>query len=352
MIRHRVIHAIAVMGLVGLGISAGVPAAARDLTVTAWGGASQDVLRKVIFQPFMERTGIKLLEDSWHGGIGVIRTKVQGGEANWDVVQVEVDELLLGCEEGLYEKIDWDMVGGRDAFIDAAVLNDCGVGSEVWTVGLAYDGDRVKDGPQSWAEFWDVKKLPGKRGLRKGAKYTLEIALMADGVKPNDVYKVLSTPEGVDRAFKKLDELAPHIIWWSSASQVPDLLASGEVIATAATAGRIFPANVKEGRNFKFIWDEGLYALDFWVILKGSPNKENAMKYVAFALAAEQQKQIPPLIALGGTNKEAIRLVDPKLAPNDPSNPEHTKNEVAIDGEFWLENADQLNQRFNAWAAK
>lgn len=345
------IDRLAITAFLGLSIATAAPLEARDLTVTAWGGATQDVLRKVIFEPFEKQTGINIIEDSWQGGVGVIRTKVLGGEANWDVVSAEVEVVLLGCEEGLLEPIDWEFIGGRDAFIDAAV-HECGVGGEIWSVGLGYDGDRFKEGPQSWAEFWDVEKFPGKRGMRSTPNYTLEIALMADGVQPSDVYTVLATDEGVDRAFRKLDELKPHIIWWSSASQVPDLLASGEVAYTVGTAGRLFAANDNEGKNFKFVWDGNIYAVDYWVILKGTPNKEEAMKFVAFASQPEQQKQIPLLVALGATHKEAIRQVDPEAAPNNPSKPEHLEKGLAMNGEFWLENADQLNQRFNAWAAK
>ena len=157
-------------------------ALARDLTVVSWGGAYQDAQREVYFKPFMEKTRIVMAEDNWDGGVGTLRAKIQGGSNNWDVVQVESDELLLGCEEGLYEKLDWAKLGGKDRFLPDAV-NDCGVGAIVYSFILAYDGDRIKgDTPKSWVDFWNVKKWPGKRALRKGAKTTLEIALMADGV--------------------------------------------------------------------------------------------------------------------------------------------------------------------------
>ncbi len=104
-------------------------------------------------------------------------------------------------------------------------MNDCGVGAIVYNFVLAYDGDKIKDdAPKSWADFWDVKKCPGKRALRKGPKTNLEIALMADGVPPADVYKTLATPAGVDRAFKKLD----------AAEAQPDLVGKGLAAAAAA----------------------------------------------------------------------------------------------------------------------
>ena len=209
-----------------LALAAG-PALGADLTVTSFGGAYQDAQRKVYFEPFKQATGIDLVEDVWNGGVGAIRAKVEGGGQEWDVVQVEAEELVIGCEEGLYEPIDWDAVGGKEQFIDAAV-NDCGVGAIVWSTVLAYDGDKItEDPPQSWADFLDTEKFPGKRGLRRHPKYTLEFALMADGVPPDQVYEVLRTPEGVDRAFAKLDEIKDDIIWWEAGAQPPQLLGLG-----------------------------------------------------------------------------------------------------------------------------
>ena len=169
-----------------------IPASARDLTVVSWGGDYQDAQRDAYFKPFMQTTGVKMAEESWDGGVGTLRAKIQGGSNNWDVVQVESEELLLGCEEGLYEKLDWAKLGGKDKYMPDAV-NDCGVGAIVYSFVLAYDGDKIKsDAPKSWADFWNTQKWPGKRALRKGPKTTLEIALMADGVAPKDVYKTLA----------------------------------------------------------------------------------------------------------------------------------------------------------------
>ena len=113
-----------------------------------------------------------MLDESWDGGYGVLQAKVKAGIPNWDAVQVEAEELALGCADGIYEKIDWDKFGGKSAFLPAAV-SDCGVGAIVWSTGISYDGDKLKQAPASWADFWDTKKIPGKRGLRKGANTRL-----------------------------------------------------------------------------------------------------------------------------------------------------------------------------------
>jgi putative spermidine/putrescine transport system substrate-binding protein len=327
------------------------PAAARDLTVVSWGGAYQDAQREVYFKPFMDKTKVKMLEENWDGGVGVLRAKIQGGNNNWDVVQVESEELVLGCEEGLYEKIDWAKLGGKDKFLPDAV-HDCGVGAIVYNFVLAYDKDKIKDGPQSWADFWNVQKWPGKRALRKGPKTNLEIALMADGVPFKDVYKTLKTDAGIERAFKKLDQLKPHLIWWEKGSQPPQLLASGEVAMTSAYNGRIDAANKNDKKNFAIVWANSLYTIDSWVIMKGSPNKAQAEQYIQFVSQPENQKNLPTKIAYGVTTKAATGMIDKAILPNLPTAPENIETAIYIDEPFWVENIDKLNQRFNAWVAR
>jgi putative spermidine/putrescine transport system substrate-binding protein len=327
-------------------------AAAADLTVTSWGGSYQDAQREVFFEPFKQATGIDLIEDNWNGGVGAIRAKVEGGGQEWDVVQVEAEELVLGCEEGLYEPIDWAAVGGKDQFIEAAI-DDCGVGTIVWSTAIAYDRDKITDAPpQNWADFWDTGTYPGKRGLRRGPKYNLEFALMADGVDPAEVYDVLRTPEGVDRAFAKLDEIKGDVIWWEAGAQPIQLLGSSEVIMTSAYNGRISAANKEEGRSFEIVWPQSVYAVDSWVILQNSPHKEAALEFIAFASQPEHQSNLPKAIAYGVTHKDAAAQIDKDILQDLPTAPENLEGAIQLDTEFWVENTDSLTERFTAWAAQ
>jgi putative spermidine/putrescine transport system substrate-binding protein len=347
--KHRVLLSGAVAGVFAMALAG--TAAARDLTVVSWGGAYQDAQREVYFKPYMAQTKSKMLEESWDGGVGVLRAKVQGGSNNWDVVQVEAEELVIGCEEGLYEKIDWAKLG-KDRFMADAV-HDCGVGAIVYNFILAYDKDRIKTGgPQTWADFWNVQKWPGKRGMRKGAKTNLEIALMADGVPFKDVYKTLKTDAGVERAFKKLDQLKPHIVWWEKGSQPPQLLASGELAMTVAYNGRIAAANKSDKKNFAIVWTNSIYTVDYWVIMKGTPNKALAENYIQFVSQPEHQKNLPTKITYGITTKAATPMIDKAILPELPTAPDNIATAIYLDEPFWVENLDKLNQRFNAWVAR
>lgn len=324
----------------------------RPLTVVGWGGSSQEAHRRAYWDSFTRTTGVRLQEDTWHGGVGVIRTRVVGGDTSWDVVQVETEDLILGCEEGLFEPLEWSALGGREAFIPTAVHN-CGVGAMLWSYLIGWDGDRIQgEGPRTWADFWDVRRFPGRRGMRRTPKYTLEFALMADGVPANQVYAVLRTPAGVDRAFRKLDELKPHIVWWSSISQVPDLLGSGEVAMSVTSPGRLIVANRTEGRNFRTSWDGNIYAVDYWVVLANSPRKAEAMQLLRYMTRPENQVRLPQFIPTGLTSRRANEIVDPRLKLDTPSDPRNMTNALELDANFWVEYGDQLTQRFNAWLAR
>lgn len=333
-------------------VSAIVPAAARDLTVVSWGGVFQDAQREVYFDPFRQEAGIPLAEDSWDGGIGVLRTKVEAGEANnWDVVQVEAEEEALGCEEGLFEAIDPALVGGVDRYIPGSVT-ECGVPANVVSIVLAYDAAVFPDGPKTWADVFDTSKFPGKRAFRSGPKMNLEFALMADGVAAADVYNVLSTPAGVDRAFAKLETIKDDIVWWTSGNQPMQLLGSGEVAFTTTYNGRVGAASAENNRDFKIMWDGNILNIDSWVILKGSPNKDAAIKLLEYLGRTDRQLEWPAKLGYGVGNVEAQAQLPADLAAKLPTSPEHLAAGTNIDAAFWIRNIDALNERFAAWAGQ
>jgi putative spermidine/putrescine transport system substrate-binding protein len=327
-----------------------MPALADDLTIVNFGGANGNAQAKAFYRPFEKKTGIKIVAGEYNGEQAKVKAMVEAGKVSWDVVDVESPDAMRGCEEGLFEKLDFSKIGNKADFLPIAVT-ECGVGLYVWSTVMAYDGDKLKVGPTTWAEFWDTKKFPGKRGMRKGARYNLEFALMADGVKPADVYKLLGTKEGADRAFKKLSELKPSIQWWEAGAQPPQILVAGDVVLSTAYNGRIDAAN-REGKNLKINWTGGIYDLDYWVIPKGTPKKQEALNFIAFASTADAQAEYARNIAYGPTNMKALRELDPKVLANLPTSPANAKDALAFDFRFWSDQGEALEKRFSVWAAQ
>ena len=184
------------------------------------------------------------------------------------------------------------------------------------------------------------------------------MALIADGVAAADVYKVLGKPEGVDRAFAKLDSIKKDIVWWEAGAQPPQLLADGEVVMTTAYNGRIFNAIAEEKKPFEIIWDGQVFDLDLFVIPKGSKNKEAAVKFIAFATDTKRLADQASWISYGPARQSSVPLIGKHatagmdMGPHMPTAPANFKNVVQNDFEFWADRQDELNERFNAWLAK
>lgn len=339
------------LGATALALSV-TAAQARDLTVVSFGGTFQDAQRDLFFTPFAAASGQPVLEEAWDGGYGVLQSKVRAGQPNWDVVQVEAEELALGCADGIYERLDWDKLGGMDSYIPGGA-SDCGAGHIVWSVAIAYDGNRLTDDqPQSWADFWDVEKFPGKRGLRKTAKYALEAALLADGVAPDELYDVLSSSEGVDRAFAKLEEIKPDLVWWEAGAQPLSMLQTGDVVMSSVYNGRVTGLNRTEGTNLQLVWNQSIYAVDSWVILAGAENKDAAQDFIAFANAPENLSQLPERIAYGLPVIAAADMIDAAFASDLPTHEDNLAVSINLDVDYWVDNSEELTTRFNAWVAQ
>lgn len=338
-----------IAAILGLVLAMGTAQAqTRDLTVVGFGGGFQDSARKHLFQGYAAATGKKVVDDVYNGEVARIAAMVRARDVAWDVVMVEAPELVRGCQDGLFERINWSVVKA-EKFVPNGTL-PCGAGAVGFGVALFYDQARVAKGPATYAEFFDTAAFPGKRTLRNGAKMTLEIALLADGVAPADVYKVLATPTGQDRAFAKLDNVKPSMIWWKSGAQPLQLVGSGEVAYAVGYVGRTALA-ARDGAKYPLLWNTLLYAFDYWAVVKGSPNTAEAMKMVEYMTDEAPLRALAGDWAVSPANKAvaddpAIRAKNPGMVAN------HATEGLSINTEFWVEFGDDLEKRFALWVAK
>ena len=322
---------------------------ARDLSVVSRTALQQQAQDDAYFKPFTAATGTPLQLLTWPGGLGTLRSRIAGGANDWDLVMVSADELLAGCDEGLFEKLNWPAVGGKDHYI-AQATSDCGVGAAVHSIVLAWDRDKFPATP-TWSDFWDVARYPGKRGLSRTARTNLEIALMADGVAPGDVYRILRTDDGVDRAFRKLDQIKPYIAWWTPDEQAAQMLSSGEVLLSSADNVAVTLANRTAKRHFGLQWVGSLYSVQSWIVMKGSPNQGDALKLLAFAGDPARQAIFASDVPYGPVAKGATDQLAPDVLATSPTNPANMQQALQVDEQFWRDNGDKLNQRFDAWLA-
>ncbi len=347
----------AVVLAAALATTAFAVSAADSLTVVSWGGAYGAAQKKHVIDPFQKDTGVKVLFEDYSGGVAEMKAQVESGNIQWDVVDLEVIDLERACSEGLLETIPHDIlppgVDGTPAeedFIPEALANECAIGNIVWSVVFAYNKDTIgATVPSSIGDFFDLAKIPGKRAMRKRPQVNMEWALLADGVAPKDVYEVLATPEGQQRAFDKLATIKNDIVWFDSWSQAPQLLNDGGAVLVQSANGRFYDAIRQEGKPFVIVWAGHVYDLDAWAVLKGTPKKDLAFKFIAYATGSKPLAGMPD-VAYGPTRKSSMPLADQSAAPHLPT--AHLDEGLHAGSEFWADYGESLGEKFNEWLLK
>ena len=348
--------AIALLPVTGAGAQAPVQ---KDLTVVSWGGAYTRSQMLAFVKPFRSRIGEWVAMATYNGGLDEIREQVETENVTWDVVDFELSDLIRGCREGLLEKIDHrKLMTGADGtpsaedFIPGA-LTECGVGQMVWATVVAYDGSQiVGDRPSALADFFDLRKFPGKRGLRRDPRVVMEWALMADGVAPGDVYATLETEDGQRRAFSMLNRIRNAIVWWSTGSEPVQLLDSGAVVMTSAWNGRMYRPMVEEGKDYAIVWDGQLWDIDSWGIPKGTANLAKAMDFIAFATSSGQLAEQTKYISYGPARMSAMALVDEDTSAMLPTAAANMANALQTNARWWATRHEELSAKFEQWLTR
>ncbi|MEM7222689.1 MAG: ABC transporter substrate-binding protein [Pseudomonadota bacterium] len=346
-------------------------AQAKDLVVVSWGGAYTASQQKAYHEPYMAANpDIKILnDDSASEGLAKLRAQDEAGNTTWDLVDMVASDTIIACDEGLVLEIDHDELlapapDGTPAtqdFIEGMLTpgdTTCFIPQIVYSTTFGYRTDKVPEAPTTIADVFDLEKFPGKRSLEKKPIGNLEWALIADGVDAADVYEVLDTPEGVDRAFKKLDTIKDQTVWWTKGAQPTQLLADGEVVMASAYNGRLFSAIEEEKQPIGMMWDWQVFDIDGWVIPAGGKNIEEVKKFVRYATDTQRLADQAKFISYGPTRKSSAPMVGKHatlgidMAPHMPTDPNNAKNTLLFNYEWWADNRASLDERFNAWLAQ
>lgn len=338
--------------------------AAAVLNVLSWGGDFSAAQERTMARPFTAAGGPAVRFVDSDDPAGIVVTQVEAGNVGIDVASVGQGAGTRLCDEGQAVPIDAAALDPAPDGTPAAqdflpdTLGECFVPTDIYATVIAYHTGRLATAPTTAADFFDLARFPGRRGLSRTPQFTLELALMADGVPRDQVYAVLGTPEGVDRAFARLDSIRDEIVWWEAGSQAIQLLADGEVAMGAAYNGRVFKAAQVDKLPLKILWDAQIYELEGWVIPKGAPNMQAALDFVRFSSGAEPTARMAEQLPYGPPRRSAQALVgafvgDPAvpMTPHLPTAPENLETALAVDPAFWAENETQLRERFAAWLA-
>jgi len=179
--------------------------AVREIVIVNWGGDSIPAYAKAFGDPFAKETGIKVSLDGTGPLPAKIRAMVQSGKVVWDLIDFDASKAIVLDAEGLLQPIDYTIVDKNKVYPGWAY--NAGVAFYIYSSVLTYDTSKLKEKPNSWLDFWDVKKFPGQRALRKTPEGGVEACMMAAGRAPKDVY-----PIDIDLAVSKGKgaQIQPH----------------------------------------------------------------------------------------------------------------------------------------------
>ncbi len=331
------------------------------LTVTTWPGLYGHAQRAALIEPYRDVVRVNMHASEWEGDLADLSRSIASHVYKGDVIDFELPKAIEACRMGLLEKFDAaslpagiDGAPAADDFVKGA-LGECWVASVAYSQAIIFARSKFEGSqPATAADFFDLARFPGPRAMKHGAKFNLELALLADGVPPQDIYKTLETDAGVTRAFRKLGTLKPGLIWWRTAGEPARLIRSGRAVFSTVLNGDIFDARADMPG---VIWDRQLYEFDVFAVPKDDPNKEMAMDFIRYATGSRPLARMANRISYGPARRSALPLVgeNPELhvamRPFLPTAPANFRTAFAVDDGWWLAHGAALEARFAAWAA-
>ncbi|NIE79523.1 extracellular solute-binding protein [Asaia sp. As-1742] len=257
----------------------------------------------------------------WDGTLPTLRLAAQTHKPAWLAAMMDNMTLYAACRDGVVQTLP---VSTSAAVANNPPASPCGIAAGEDSLVLAWDRGRLGDEAPSWSDFWDIARHPGKRALRLDPRGTLEIALMADGVAPGDIYTALASPAGVDRAFRKLDQLRPYLVWWRTPEEASRIMSSGAALMLSTPHDRL--ADLGDKASFAVQWRQSLRQKVSWAIPRNvSPEQAEAV--------LKMLRDQTPLHD------------DTQDAPQDGRD----IHMLAVNDGFWAINYYALQKRFQAW---
>lgn len=321
-------------------------AAAQDVTlvVNGSGGGLAETIKKIFEDPFTASTGIKIRATA-PVSLPKLKAMVESGNVEWDLTELNGDDVARAAGSGWLEPIDYDFIDPDNKLPAIAKASPNAIVRASYSTVMAFRADRFEGkAPQTWADFWDVENFPGPRSLENSPKGNLEFALIAAGVPLDKIY-----PIDVDKAFEKLDELKDHIpVWWENGAQHVQLLVDGEVNMSSSWNGRITPLK-DEGRPIDISWNGGALNLSYLAIPKGAKHVKEAHEFLKFRLDPKAAAAFVKVVPYPGFVPGMMELLEPKFAATLPTAPENAEKQFRFDADWWAQNLDEVQKRWNDW---
>lgn len=315
------------------------------LTFSSWGGIFQEA-QVAAMEEFGEISGARLLDDG-PTEYSKVKAQVESGNVTWDVVDADIVWAASQCgEDGLFMDLDYSIIDVSN-IPNQDLVGDCYVPAMQYGYNFVYNKDSYETAPESWADFFDVEKFPGKRAINgepgDSGPGILEAALLADGVAPEDLY-----PIDVERAFAKLDSIRDHLIFWTTGAESQQMVEAGEADMVMLWSGRGFGA-VENGANYAPVWNQALIVNDAIGVPKNVKNPKASMAWINYYLGAKAQEIMAEKSSYSPIHVDAKPNFSDLGKQFDVSQPEIAEQMVVSNPQWWADNFDEMLELWSTW---
>jgi putative spermidine/putrescine transport system substrate-binding protein len=314
-----------------------------NMTFASYGGIYQDGQMAAAVTPFAEESGANVLSDG-PMEYAKIQAQVESNNVTWDVVDTDSNWAAGQCGK-LLQKLDYSIIDKSN--IPEGLASDCYVPAMQYATVMVYNTEKFSDAPQSWADFFDTKKFPGKRAVQ-GADVgggLLEGALIADGVAEEDLY-----PLDVERALAKVETIKDNLVYWTTGAQSQQMLEAEEVDMALVWSGRGFGA-MENGAPFEPVWETGVVVMDVLAVPTNAKNPKASMALINYALGKEQQEKLTEETSYSPVHVDAQPAVNENGKKFLITEPEIADKVLVSDFAWWGENYASTLERWTAWVS-
>jgi putative spermidine/putrescine transport system substrate-binding protein len=315
----------------------------KEIVFADFGGTTRAARKAAFFDSFTKETGITVTPSLEIYAQGA---QEEAGKAGpYDSVPAGVYNFYNDQSGGgAIQKLPADIT--RNDEVEAAARDYAWGGfviayATAWLTGTFSGG-----GPTTWAEFWDVQKFPGKRAWSNYGDYSLEAALLADGVDPAKLY-----PLDFARAFAKLDQLRPHMVFYSEYPQVQQLLTSKTASVGYAPHG-LFNGLTLRGVPTTINFNQAFQSMNVFLTPAKAAHADATFGLAEWMTDPHRQADFAKRTGYGPGNQAAFQYMDAatlKLLPNSPDNAKLT---LPADNQSLAKVYDDYSARWTKWLTK
>lgn len=323
------------------------PLEGQQVVLYTFGGTQLETTRELVIKPFEQETGAKVIVDD-----SCCQRLPAAMEANQFI-----GDVVIGLDRGGMLSRDAQGMFVHDARLEK-IARDRGSPAPYPSPSMlilhSYSyvisaKDTNVPLPKTWAEFWDVTKFPGARGLiRVSPLVQLEAALLADGVAPDKLY-----PLDAARALRKMTELrnSTKVIINASGADMINNLGTGETTYAIAYSNRAFLAK-RDGIKINFSYNNGFLVGNGGAILKGAKNVDGAVALLEYHFRPEVLARFAERTGMAPAYPASAALIGAEYRSMMPTAPENIGKQHVVNDEFWQKNFKELGQKWVEWMAQ